>query len=122
MTYGLDTDSFLKAFYRMAYRRGLPREMLSDNSGNFVRQTKSCANWSKCLTKTESEPLQRIRELPGTSIPQLAPHFGGVHETMIKAVKRAVHAILGNANINDEELMTAFTGAEALSNSRPLTY
>ena len=41
---------------------------------------------------------------------------------MIKGAKRAVHAILGNADIRDEQLMSAFTGAEALLNSRPLTY
>ena len=41
---------------------------------------------------------------------------------MIKAAKRANLAILGNADINDEELVTAFTGGEALINSRPLTY
>ena len=51
----------------------------------------------------------------------LAPHFGGVHETMIKAAKRAVNAVLGNADVTDEESTTAFTGAEALLNSRPLT-
>jgi len=31
-------------------------------------------------------------------------------------------AILSKADVTDEELMTAFTGAEALINSRPLTY
>ena len=36
MAYGLDTDSFLNAFYRMTNRRGLPEEMLSDNGTNFV--------------------------------------------------------------------------------------
>ena len=41
---------------------------------------------------------------------------------MIKGAKRAIYANLGNADITDEELMTAFTGAEALLNSRPLTY
>ena len=41
---------------------------------------------------------------------------------MIKAAKRAIFAILGSADVNDEELLTAFTGAEALINSRPLTY
>ena len=51
----------------------------------------------------------------------LAAHFGGVHETMIKAAKRAVNAVLGNADVTDEESTTAFTGAEALLNSRPLT-
>ena len=40
----------------------------------------------------------------------------------LKAAKKAIVAILGNSNVNDEELMTAFTGAEALINSRPLTY
>lgn len=41
---------------------------------------------------------------------------------MIKSAKRAIHAILGNTDINDEELLTAMIGAEALINSRPLTY
>ena len=33
-----------------------------------------------------------------------------------------MNAVLGNADVTDEELTTAFTGAEALLNSRPLTY
>ena len=41
---------------------------------------------------------------------------------MIKAAKRAIFAILSNADVNDEELMTAFIGAESLINSRPSTY
>ena len=41
---------------------------------------------------------------------------------MIKAAKRAIFAILSNADVNNEELLTAFTGAESLINSRPLTY
>ena len=41
---------------------------------------------------------------------------------MIKAAKKAIVAILGNSDVTDEELMTAFTGAETLINSRPLTY
>ena len=38
-----------------------------------------------------------------------------------KISKLAIKAILGNADINDEELMTAVIGAEGLINSRPLT-
>ena len=41
---------------------------------------------------------------------------------MIKAAKKAIYKILGNADVKDEELMTAFIGAESLLNSRPLTY
>ena len=41
---------------------------------------------------------------------------------MIKAAKRALKGNLTDANVSDEELMTAITGAESLLNSRPLTY
>jgi len=41
---------------------------------------------------------------------------------MIKAAKKAIHAVCGEANVTDEELMTAFIGAESLLNSRPIMY
>ena len=41
---------------------------------------------------------------------------------MIKAAKRAFKAILQSADVTDEELQSAFVGAESLINSRPLTY
>ena len=53
--------------------------------------------------------------------PPLAPHFGSVFERMIKSAKRAINAILGHADVKDEELLTVFTGVESLLNSRPLT-
>ena len=49
--------------------------------------------------------------------PPLAPHFSGVHEIMIKAAKKAIYAILGSADITDEELWSAVVGAEGLINS-----
>ena len=41
---------------------------------------------------------------------------------MIKAAKIAGVAILSYSDVKDEELITAFSGVEALINSRPLTY
>lgn len=41
---------------------------------------------------------------------------------MIEAGRRAINAVLRNTDVNDEELVTAFTGVEALLNSRLLTY
>ena len=41
---------------------------------------------------------------------------------MVKSAKKAIKAILGQADINDKELMTAIIGAEGLIHSRPLTY
>ena len=44
MAYVLDMDLFLNAFFRMANRRGLPKEMLSDNGGNFVGGNKDLSD------------------------------------------------------------------------------
>ena len=41
---------------------------------------------------------------------------------MIKLARKAITAILNNADVNDEEVMTAFCGAKALINSQPLMY
>ena len=74
------------------------------------------------LQNGKLEERLTCQKVKWTFNPPSAPHFGGVFETMIKAAKKAILAILANADINDEELITAFTGAEALINSRPLTY
>ena len=60
--------------------------------------------------------------LSGILILPFGPHFGGIHEKMIKFAKKAIYGIMSKGNVNDEELVTAITGAEALINSRSLTY
>ena len=54
--------------------------------------------------------------------PPGAPHFGGAHEVMVKAAKKAIDAVVGERDVKDEELITVFTGVKSLLNSRPLTY
>ncbi|XP_015765556.1 PREDICTED: uncharacterized protein LOC107344425 [Acropora digitifera] len=122
LAFGLDTDAFLNTFYRMVNRRGLPQEVVSDNGGNFVGAEKEQRELAKNLDEDKIQRSVANKGIRWHFNPPLAPHFGGVHEIMIKAAKRGIFAILGSADVNDEELMTAFTGAEALINSRPLTY
>ena len=71
---------------------------------------------TKIANKTAEKGIEWKFNPPG------APHFGGVFESMIKTAKRSISAILKSASIRDEELLTAFTIAEGMINSRPLTY
>ena len=122
MAFGLDTDLFLNASYRMVNRRGLPREMLSDNGTNFVVAERELHELVEALDQSKIAHSTANKGVIWHFNPPLTSHFGGVHETMFKAAKWAVNAVLGNADVRDKELTTAFTGAEALLNSRPLTY
>ena len=114
--------SFLNAFYRMTSRRGLPQEVISDNGTNFVGANTELKELISKLDKSKIEKSAANNGIKWHFNPPLGPHFGGVHETMIKAAKRAIYGILSKADITDEELSTAFTGAEDLISSRPLTY
>lgn len=53
--------------------------------------------------------------------PPLAPYIDGTHETIIKPATTVSQAVLGNADINDQELTTVMIGAEGLLNSWTLT-
>ncbi|CAG2208619.1 unnamed protein product [Mytilus edulis] len=122
VAFGLDTDSFLNAFYRMVNRRGLPKGIISDNGTNFVGANRELKELVALLDKDKIHNSISNQGIKWHFNQPFAPHFDGIHETMIKSAKRAIYVILGNADINDEELLTAFTGAEALINSRPRTY
>jgi hypothetical protein len=122
MAFGLDTDSFLRCLTRMASRRGYPKEIVSDRGTNFVGADRELRELVSQLEKTKIQEQTVDKGIKWHFNPPLAPHFGGAHEIMIKAAKKAIYNILSNADVNDEELMTAFIGAESLLNSRPLTY
>ena len=122
IAWGLDTSSFLNAFFRMADRRGMPKLVVSDNGTNFVRANKELKNillkldTNKIIEKTSKKCVEWHFN------PPLAPHFGEVFEIMIKSAKRAMKSQIGNAEINDENFFTIITSVEHLINSRPLTY
>ena len=122
LAFGLDTDSFLTALHRFVNRRGLPKDIVSDNGTNFVGASHELKELVNQLNHKNIQASTAHKGINWHFNPPAAPHFGGAHEIMIKAAKRAIYAILRNADVTDEGLMTVFTGAEALINSRPLCY
>ena len=72
MAYGLDTDSFLKAFSRMVNRRGLPKEMLSDNGTNFVGANEELRELVKQMIKDGKVNDRLVKQgVKGHSIPHM---------------------------------------------------
>ena len=122
IAFGLTTDSILTAFYRMASRRGLPDEIYLDNGTNFIGADREL---QALLSQVDNHKIQESVTNKGVKWhfnPPLSPHYGVAHESMVESAKKAIQAILGQADINDEHLMTAIIGVEGLINSRPLTY
>ena len=125
MSFKMDTDSFItfiNSFSRMESRRGIPEVMFSDIGGNFAKVDKELKDLGNQLDEEKIKQTTANNRVQWSFNPPAAPHFGGVHKIMVKAAEKAIKNILRNANINDEELVTAFVGDEDLINSRPLTY
>ena len=96
--------------------------MTSDNGTNFVGAVNELKELINALDKDKIQRDTAVDGIKWNFIPPAAPHFGGAHEIMVKAAKKALYGVLSNAEVRDEELITACTGVEGLLNSRPLTY
>ena len=79
MTFALDTNSFLNAFYRMVSRLGKPEEVVSDNGGNFVAADKEVRELVKRLDQNLIIKSAANRSIKWLFDPPLSPHFGGAH-------------------------------------------
>jgi len=52
--------------------------------------------------------------------PPRSPHTGGVFETIVKGMKRALKTVLTRADFDEEEFRTAVSKSMAMLNSRPI--
>ena len=121
---GLTTEAFLAALKRFVSRRGLPRDIYSDNGGNFRGASKDLKELYQLLDTTEWTATLRAFFLNSLitwhTIPERAPHFGGLWEAAVKAAKHHLKRVVGEQKLTFEEFATITTQVEACLNSRPL--
>ncbi|XP_011859787.1 PREDICTED: uncharacterized protein LOC105557209 [Vollenhovia emeryi] len=118
----LSSASFLAAFRRFTSRRGHCRRVLSDNGTNFQGAAKELRAMFRAASVFYSECAASLAN-DGTEwafIPPGAPHFGGLWEAGVKAVKHHLRRVIGDARLTFEELTTLLAQIEACLNSRPL--
>ena len=122
----LETDSFIQALTRFIGRRGVVREIRSDNGTNFVGADSELKKAMKeidhkkvgeFLTEEGCDYITFERNTPHAS------HMGGVWERQIRTVKSVLSSLLKSCprKLDEESLRTFLTEAEAIVNSRPLT-
>ncbi|CAB4011903.1 uncharacterized protein LOC110238700 [Paramuricea clavata] len=110
----------------MMARRGQSRSIYSDNG------TKECELRSMVKKLNESEDLQNRLTRIGEGIcwkfqPPASRHWGGVHESLVKSVKRALYRTINpnektkRSNPTDLQLSALFAEVERFVNPRPIS-
>ena len=115
----LSTTTFVRSLKRFASHRGLPTKMVSDNGKTFkaaARIIESVVTHSKVQQHLAGLGVQWIFNLPK------APWWGGMFERLIASTKRCLRKVIGQAKGSYDEILTTVVEAEAVINSRPLTY
>ena len=123
----LETDSFINALRRFICRRGLVRQLRSDQRTNFIGANIELREALQAMDqcKTSSDMLKEDCDWVTFKMnPPSASHAsGGVWERQVRTVHSVLTALLeGNVGVLDEEtFQTLVCEAEAIVNSRPLT-
>jgi hypothetical protein len=77
-------------------------------------------DWEKVSRETGFGFKPRSKGITWVFNPPNAPHFGGVFEIMVKAMKRALKATIGRADLDEEEFRTVVSKIAHLLNCRPI--
>ena len=110
----LTTDSFIMALRRFCGRRGNRKTMRLDNGTNFVgclEVTEWRTDYWRAFSRRDHLVLQA----------RFIPNTGGIFESTVKQVKRAMKTVINDQLPPEKTLHTVLVEAEVIINSRPLT-
>ncbi len=117
----LDSDEFLMAFERFTARRGVPKVVISDNGGNFVKGQRELRELRlEWASVNKNSLVERYPDIEWRFNTPLTPHCGGIFERLIKSSKLAFASMCQRRTPTEVEFHTLSTNVEAVLNSRPL--
>ncbi|XP_062704082.1 uncharacterized protein LOC134286483 [Aedes albopictus] len=121
IAYDLSTKSCIACIRRFVCRRGAPVEIHSDNGRNFIGADRVLRSQIKDIEQKAATTFTNT-ETKWLFIPPSAPHMGGSWERLVRSIKNAMTSLPQDDKLDDEGLQTLIVEAEAIVNSRPLTY
>ena len=120
----LTSAAFLACLRCFVARRGKPIKMWSDHGSNFVGTSRELKDLAIFLEKQkesgEVSDFCTSQGIEWSFVPERAPHFGGLWESVVKSVKTHLKRVIGEARLTFEEFSTVLAQVEACLNSRPL--
>ena len=125
-TGGMDSTHVVNALSRFCDMRGVPDTITSDNQTSFHKANKELCEWYDSIdwefvgNQTGFNVKPSSKGITWHFNPPNAPHFGGIFETMVKAMKRALQATIGRADLDEEEFRTVISKVAHLLNCRPI--
>lgn len=118
----LDTSAFLAALQRFVnLRGGCVQHMHSDRGTNFIGAARELREAAESWDDHRVVEYLTLNAIEWHNITPMAPHHGGVWESMVKIVKTHLKKMAGAHLFTFEELATLLTKISAIINSRPLT-
>ncbi|XP_076643561.1 uncharacterized protein LOC143353839 [Halictus rubicundus] len=112
----------MAAFKSFIARRGLCKNIYSDNGTNFVGTNNELTELLRGLSEDEANKRFFVEKaITWHFIPELSPHFGGLWEAAVKSFKHHLKRVVGEELFTHEQFSTFVTEIEAILNSRPLT-
>ena len=119
----LSAQEFLLGLRRFIARRGMPRQIVSDNAKQFKTASVVLNKaWSEVLASSEVNDYVVKQGIHWKFIVDLAPWMGGFYERLVGLTKRALRKTIGIRSLTERQLNTILTEVEAVVNSRPLVY
>ncbi len=120
----LSSTEFRATLDRFISRRGCPPDIFSDNGTNFHGAREEIRELQRL---SESYEMRQVitqfsssNQIRWHHIPPRAPHFGGLWEAAVKAMKVLLRKTLQPHSLRWDELYTLLAQAESILNSRPL--
>ena len=121
----LSTDAFLASLRRFSALYGVPAELHTDNGSNFVGANSELQRLYYLLCSDEAQQTLHhwasAKNITWYFSPSRAPHFGGLWESVVKAMKTTLKKVVHKQILRNDELLTLLYEAAAVLNSRPLS-